>query len=959
MRSFFTLVFVILLFQTLLAQERTITGRLTSPEDGSALPGVNVFVKGTSVGTVTDADGRYSIRVPVGATLVFAFVGMQTREVVVTENNLSPAPATARRRNGSGKRAKGLRSTPMPRSLYSDSTAQDGIGVTVLTNKTATYNARSAVDANAIRSIARRGNSYRIKSDTDPQRTGLGMQFSSSVGIEKVNKLPSLQGQFAQGKNLQWSGADQQEIFSWGPLVRTLEFDGSNYAYDKNGKLVPAGTGNGKIAKGYDPLSFFRTGVVNTHELMLMLPAPGNSTFVFDLENRTRSGIIPGSRYRKTNLNASLKNYKLSERISTNASVLFNRSTGDLLNRGANLASIIGSVYRTPTTFDNTNGLSPTAARASAESYQFPGNTKRSHAPGMADNPYGLINELPDHEQYDRVMSSLNLKYSGTHGIEIVLNGNADHQYTANNFGTPPGYSGSPEGRLTNRKDKQTLINGIATASYYGSIMDGELKANLSYQVEHSVRGLTRRDGYYFDADDPYVDLNEGDSVLHLHKGLQRTSHQVIANLQYEYYNWLNVRLTNRSYFSNTLRASQYTNLFPTASVSVDLAQLLDIWRIYDLDVYATISRTIREAPLLFNSRAYGSTHLPVERYATFYESGELFFNKGLAPETERKLETGVKVQADRISAQLSYFNNVTYDFIAPVASVDNFVLQNVASIKNYGATLSAGFNSYATGYADWGVELRWSKYNSVVQEINSSAESIALAGFQTAQSVLSPGKPVGAIFGTTYLRDAEGNMIIGSDGFPVEDTRMKMIGNPIPDWNLGCSAFFQTGPIRLSLLLDVKKGGDVWNGTNAVLDYLGRSAETGKLRNVSNYVFAGVDGAGNPNLTPVDFYDPASPLASNRWVRYNWDGVGEDHIEDASWFRLSELVLTYTAKLPGAQRPREIRFSLVGRNLLLVTPYSGVDPSSALFGYGTGTGLDLFNTPSTRSYSAQVTIKI
>ncbi len=66
------------------AQERTVTGKVSSVEDGSALPGVNVVVKGTTNGTVTDADGTYLISAPTGdVTLVFSFVGLKTVEVLV------------------------------------------------------------------------------------------------------------------------------------------------------------------------------------------------------------------------------------------------------------------------------------------------------------------------------------------------------------------------------------------------------------------------------------------------------------------------------------------------------------------------------------------------------------------------------------------------------------------------------------------------------------------------------------------------------------------------------------------------------------------------------------------------------------------------------------------------------------------------------------------------------------
>ncbi|MBX2958085.1 MAG: SusC/RagA family TonB-linked outer membrane protein [Cyclobacteriaceae bacterium] len=73
----------------LLAQERTVSGRVTSTEDGSSLPGVNVVLKGTAVGTATDADGRYSISVPQsGGSLVFSFIGLQSKEVEVGGRNV-------------------------------------------------------------------------------------------------------------------------------------------------------------------------------------------------------------------------------------------------------------------------------------------------------------------------------------------------------------------------------------------------------------------------------------------------------------------------------------------------------------------------------------------------------------------------------------------------------------------------------------------------------------------------------------------------------------------------------------------------------------------------------------------------------------------------------------------------------------------------------------------------------
>src|SRR5690349_543259 len=66
------------------AQERTVTGKVTSAEDGSGLPGVNVVVKGTTVGTVTDANGAYSLNLGESSThLIFTFIGLKSEEVEI------------------------------------------------------------------------------------------------------------------------------------------------------------------------------------------------------------------------------------------------------------------------------------------------------------------------------------------------------------------------------------------------------------------------------------------------------------------------------------------------------------------------------------------------------------------------------------------------------------------------------------------------------------------------------------------------------------------------------------------------------------------------------------------------------------------------------------------------------------------------------------------------------------
>lgn len=76
-----------LVMQVSLAQEKTISGTVSSASDGLPIPGVNVIIKGTTRGVQTDFDGNYTIKASVGETLAFSYVGMKSVEAVVGSSN--------------------------------------------------------------------------------------------------------------------------------------------------------------------------------------------------------------------------------------------------------------------------------------------------------------------------------------------------------------------------------------------------------------------------------------------------------------------------------------------------------------------------------------------------------------------------------------------------------------------------------------------------------------------------------------------------------------------------------------------------------------------------------------------------------------------------------------------------------------------------------------------------------
>jgi hypothetical protein len=949
MRTSFTIFIILFVSLNVFAQERLITGVLKSSDGSEPLPGVNVQIKGTNIGTTTDANGHYSIRVPVGATLVFSFVGMQTREVVVGSEEVKKGNATS-----ALKPLKKSKAASFPRSLLND-TIPNAPGVVTLSDDTPTHNGTVPKDPKWITGFRRLGSRYQILTYADLYRsTGYALQFTTAVGVDHVTALPELQSTFAQGRpdggTNAWRGPEHDEIFSWGPLVKTPEYNGQSYPYDRNGMLVQAGTGNGKQAHNYSS-NVFQTGLTNGNELTLSLPGPSQSAVLFDAESRLRSGVIPNSSYKKFNASLSVKNFNIHH-LRVNGTLTFNDSRGNLLSHGANIASIIGAGYRTPATFDNANGLSSRVATYSSDAYRLEDEAIRSHAPGIADNPFGLMNELPDHDHLQRLIGMMDARYTFGHRSSINLNANTDRQLSRTTFGTPVGYSGYQAGRITQRQDMQWLSSLIIAPSFHPDI-DNRITIGLVWHLQNDIRELKRADGFYLNNQ---MNTNDARILLNTGSDLSRFTHELSAKAEYNG-DWLKLRFNGRSYFSNTVSTKRYPNFLPAISASVDLAEGLYLDPLNSLKIHASYARSVREAPLLYSNWSYLSTTMPVDRYSSLYESRELFFQNDLIPESERKLETGLSLSSTRVTLEFVYFNNFTDDFIAPAYDNDRYRLSNAAAIKNYGSSVSLDVRgSIPNGY--WTSHLRWTKTYSRVMNVYGGNDFVPLAGFNTLQAVLAPGEPVGAIYGTTYRRNADDKIVIGADGFPLEDQTLKKIGDPIPDWILGWSLQASVRNFGLSFLFDFKRGGDVWNGTQSVLDYLGRSASTADLRQTSGFVFDGVDENNLPNTVPVSFADPEQPLSSNRWVRYGWDGVGEEYIEDASWIRLSEINLSYGFKRY-SKTIKEIRFNLVGRNLFLITPYTGVDPSSTLFGYSTGSGLDLFNTPSIRSYNLQVTFKI
>ncbi|AHM60015.1 TonB-dependent outer membrane receptor [Flammeovirgaceae bacterium 311] len=973
------------------AQNRLVSGVLLSPQ-GEPLPGVNIIIKGTTRGTVTNMEGWYSIEAPLGAVLVYSFIGFTFYEVTVTERNSAAAGSAADNTRSGPLSGTAGRKAQNPSANYASArpkrrkgnskTLQDlnaphaERGVAVLSDSSAAYEVKGQHPAYQDQMT---GPLAKIKFNRKnkkwvlvpsyyarQQMPRLRLEFTTALSSSFVNRLPRLQDQYAQGSAsdgaLVAGGPENGELFSWGPPIAAL-------AYDADGRLVPQQPGL-QPAKAFNAYDAFRPGFATDNRLQLFTDLDGY-TLRAGYANKFSAGILPANDYQRHTLDLSFNTqwYTIQPRLY----ISYSDTRERMPLRGANAASVLGGLYSTPPSFDLLNGNTTPRPWKNSATYQSADGSQRSFAPGQADHPYWLLHHMPDRQEQQKALYGLELLHRNYNAFEIQYNLALEKGRDQSVFGIPPAAAGATPARLSSRALNTTALSSNLLANYrlntYNNSWSAEFFAghNFTYLQEE----LNRRDGAEFGAGDAYA-LDGAMELQQLQISPYRRTHEVTSrgllywNGPYSS-NWrlAQLLLTNRMYFSNTLAPDQSQFFLPAANLSVNLHQLelLKSGRfISELKVYSSYANTIREAPLLYNQWHFNSLRYSPENYRQYYELEELCSNPGLLPEKQQKWEAGLDswILDSKLSISANYFLNITDQLLVPVFREGQYQLENSAKLQTPGLEVALKTRGYFDG-GQWEIGATFSRSRPTIKELYHEQERLPVAGFSTISTNLVEGQPYGVLWGSRFSRNESGQVIIGEDGFPVVDPQGGIIGNPNPHWLGGLWGNADWNGFGFSFVLDIKKGGDVWNGTQQFLNYWGRSAYTAEHRGVEGYVFTGVNEAGAPNQQPVDFYNPANGLQDNRWVRYGAAGVAEEAVEVASWLRLNQLQLSCELRKQTAKalRLQRLKLSLIARNLFVLTNYSGVDPVSKLFGYQQGAGLDLFNQPNVKSYGFSLTLNL
>ena len=339
-----------------------------------------------------------------------------------------------------------------------------------------------------------------------------------------------------------------------------------------------------------------------------------------------------------------------------------------------------------------------------------------------------------------------------------------------------------------------------------------------------------------------------------------------------------------------------------------------------------------------------------------------------LDPEMTSTWEIGADLRFfnNRTRLDLAYYNTTVDNQIVVVyvSPTSGTILQtrNEGSIRNEGIEATLHQDIFRTKDFEWTAYLNFSLNRGKMISLPDGVSYIAngTSQYSDIYTTCYLGESTTGIVGTDYLRNEAGQVLVDENGYPrISPDKYNYLGNREPDCLLGLGSNFRWKDLSLSFLVDGRVGGKVANLTVRGLMSNGMSEYIAQYRN-HKVVFDGVveqpDGTYVQNTTPVI-------LDQQTYSNYI-GGVASNFIEDGSYLRLSYVTVGYDfsnlLKRFGSANPiKGLRASITGRNLLLLTKYTGCDPQvmpGAVNGTG-AMGIDYYSVPSTRSFNFNLNV--
>jgi TonB-linked SusC/RagA family outer membrane protein len=999
-----------LLASPLAAQEKTVTGKVTR-EVGVPLSGVSVMVKGTATTAQTNNNGDYSIRAAVGQVIQYRLIGYAPQERVVGSGNVVNIELIKNAANLDAMVVTALGQTAVQRSLGVSQQTVQGADIAqtgrenfinALQGRVAGVEVTSSSGVpGASSSITIRGVSS-ISSSNQPLMIidGLPMDNKTlNTGVLASDAPGSLTAFSNRGVDFTNRAADinpediESLVVLKGPEAAALYgIDAANGAIVITTKRGRAGTGGFEysndfridntrarpvLQRTYAPTTiggafsyygapyaagtqfydnidgFFRQAVTQNHNLTFSGGSSDNRlNYRLGVSARDQQGVVQHSDYSRVNVTGAT-GAQVNSWLKADLSMQYAQSDNNQPYKG-DIGPLVGLLLW-PQTDDAKDYLTAAGVRRRLTNLS---------AAGEVDNPYFNLAKNKNNQKNTRLITNFGLVLTPFSWGSLRTNVGSD-SYTNENLilRNPESAAGNTYNGVLDQADDITRSINVQTVFTVNAI---KLTKNLSINglVGNQINDYRSQTNAIKGQDflDPnFVSVNNTNLRTNRTTLAQRRLVGVYGSATLNWHDYLYITGTGRNDWTSTIPVERNSFFYPSVQSSFIFTQAFPaLGKFMEGKLRASYAAVGKDA------RPYA--YRPSLEYKTTVNGGYGYGftgpNLDLKPEFKTSYEYGTELGFfnNRLGLDITTYRAETKDQIVNDirgSYATGFILFNLngAVTRNTGTEITLKGTPIVNRSFSWDLQANFDRSRGKTIKLpNALPESYVSDTwlFGNVRNGTAPGLSTRSLTGLFYLRNNQGQILIDpANGLPLRSSAFIDGGyDRQPDYTVGITNTFRYKKISVSFLLDIRRGGDIFNATEHYLTTRGLSERT--LDREQPRVVAGVLRDGKENsATPTQNNIVVIPSVQNAFYTLMSEELFIE--KDINWFRLRDVTLRMA--LPGQYfKAKDASIWVRGTDLFLFTNYSGLDPvvngNTAAVGGSGAQGIDFGNFPMPRGFA-------
>ena len=748
-----------------------------------------------------------------------------------------------------------------------------------------------------------------------------GLEYNNSFRVETTHGHPEVQRKYS----ISGVGTAAQ---------RTFLFFGPPYA---------------DTTTFYDNIDgFFRNALTQKHNLSFSGAAQDNRINYRIASALTRQeGVVPNSQFDRINLTGS-SGADINRWLKADLSLSYAYANNDQPLKGSD-GPLIGLLVW-PQTDNARNFLTATGVRRTLTTLA---------ASAEIDNPWFSVNRNKVSSKTNRVIANAGLTVTPFSWGNIRTNIGADN-YTNQNLilRHPESAVGFTANGILDQADDitrsinaQTVMN-LNNREITRSLSISGLLGHFISDYKSTTDGLLGQN---------FLDPN----FISVNNALLRSSRTVIsqrrllslfgsATLDLNKYLYLTV--TGRNDWTSTIPKERNSFFYPSVSTSFIFSDAIPA-----IGRHMTGKLRAAYAEVGKDARPYAYSTFLETKFTSNGGYGYSFWgpNPNLAPEFARSYEIGTELGFldNRLGIDATFYRKQTKDAIlndVRSSYATGFILLNLngAVTRNQGVELTLRATPIQRERFAWDAIMNFESSRGKVLKLPGEIPESYLSDtwlFGNVRNGTKPGTSTRSLTGLFYLRNNQGEILIDpTTGLPIRSTDFFDAGyDRQPDYTIGLTNTLRRGRMSLSFLLDIRKGGDVFNATEHYLTQRGLATST--LDRETPRVIKGVlrDGKENTANPTVNTIVVTPAIQTNYYLNMSEELFIEKNI---NWLRLRDV--TFSFPLPG-RFGRSASGFVTATDLFLLTNYTGMDPvvngNTAAVGGSSAQGIDFGNFPMPR----------